>query len=58
MGTTAVFAKVIHMGIDYATIQLTAQIHDNKNPENHLPTETFDVPKGIGEWLERIGATA
>lgn len=54
--TTGVFAKVIHMGEDYATVKLTAQIHDTKNPKNNLPSEEFEVSRAMGEWLEKVGA--
>lgn len=53
---TAVFAKVIHMGEDYATIKLTAQIHDSENQENHMPSEEFEVSRSMGEWLEEYNA--
>lgn len=54
--TTVVFVKAIHMGEDYATVELTAQIHDSENPDNHLPTQEFEVSKAMGEWLELVGA--
>lgn len=56
IGTTAVFAKVIHMGEDYATIKLTAEIVDTNNAENTRPSREIEVPKPIGEWLEKLGA--
>jgi hypothetical protein len=58
MGTTAVFAKVTHIGLDYATIQLTAEIVDTKNPKNSRPSIEFEVPKGVGDWLTKLGAAA
>ncbi len=55
LGTTAVFAKVTHIGLDYATVKLTAEIVSN-NPENTRPSVEIEVPRGVGEWLERVGA--
>lgn len=56
MGTTAVFAKVVHLGEDYATVKLTAEIVDTKKPENTRPSVEIEVPKGVGLWLQKLGA--
>lgn len=53
---TAVFAKVTHMGLDYATVKLTAEIVDTKNPENTRPSIEVEVPRAVGEFLEKVGA--
>lgn len=55
-GVTAVFAKVVHFGEDYATVKLTAEIVDTKKPENTRPSTEFEVPLGVGKWLEKVGA--
>ena len=54
--STAVFAKVVHMGEDYATVKLTAEIVDTKNPENTRPSIEIETTRFVGEWLEKLGA--
>lgn len=54
--STAVFAKVTHIGEDYATIELTVQTSDSNHPENSLPKIEVEVPKGVGDFLESHGA--
>lgn len=53
---TAVFAKVTHMGLDYATIELTVQTSDSNHPELSFPKIEVEVPKAIGDFLEQHGA--
>lgn len=49
-------AKVTHLGIDYATVELEAQIVDDKNPKNSRPKMEIEVPLQVGEWLAELGA--
>lgn len=51
-----VYAYVTHLGEDYATIKLVAQIIDTKNPENSRPSMELEAPKAVGEWLAGLGA--
>lgn len=53
---TAVFARVTHIGDDYATIELTVQTSDSNHPENSFPKIVVEVPRAIGDWLEAHGA--
>lgn len=54
--STAVFAKVTHIGEDYATIELTVQTSDSNHPERSFPKTEIEVPKAIGDWLQLHGA--
>lgn len=44
-----VTVKLVHMGEDYATIDLRVE-------SNKPKTLMVDVPKAVGEWLEKVGA--
>jgi hypothetical protein len=44
-----VTVKVIHIGDDYATVDLHTVSSDKKSL-------MFDVPLAVGEWLEKVGA--
>lgn len=54
--STAVFAKVTHIGEDYATIELVVQTSDSKHPENSYPKIEVEVPRSVGDFLEEHGA--
>lgn len=53
---TAVFAKVTHIGEDYATIELTVQTADSNHPELSYPKIEVEVPRSVGDFLEEHGA--
>lgn len=48
---TTVFAKLVHLGEDYATIELEVQVVDSKNPKNTRPKIEVQVPRGVGDWF-------
>lgn len=54
--STAIFAKVNHIGEDYATIELVVQTSDSNHPENSFPKVEIEVPKWVGIWLKEMGA--
>jgi hypothetical protein len=54
--STAVFAKVTHIGEDYATLELTVQTSDSNHPELSFPKIEVEVPKSVGDFLEKHGA--